>query len=93
MAPSKVAGIVRGDPIPPELLLLARKSEYLAELKSAYLIAFAVLGYTFILDPKLDPIRDSISNGSLSFQPCMVQEEGSWAAHRVWVIGGQFASV
>lgn len=93
VAPSKVSGLLRGSPIPADLLMLARKNEYLSELKTAYLIAFATLGYTYILDTRLDPIREVLTSGELAFQPCMIQEEGSWLTRRVWVTGGEFASV
>lgn len=93
VAPSKVPGLIRASPVSPELLMYARKNEYLSELKTAYLVAFATLGYAYILHSNLDPIRHAILTGNLEFTPCMVQEIGSWLPHRVWIISGQFASV
>ena len=35
----------------------------LADLKSAYLIAFAVLGYSWATSSRLDPLRAAFANG------------------------------
>lgn len=38
------------------------RDEFLIELKNAYLIAFARLGYSYILDPALEVVRSAIRN-------------------------------
>lgn len=45
-------------------LATVRHDERQTELKSAYLVAFATLGYSYVLDPALDQVRQLVEPGS-----------------------------
>ena len=56
-------GLIRPNS-PPTRFSTTHSIETLVELKTAYLIAFARLGYAYILTPAFNVVRDAILNGT-----------------------------
>jgi hypothetical protein len=57
-------------------------------IRTAYLAAFALFGWSYILQPSLDPIRDQLQNPSANTLPLLssYNPAGDPERHELWVI-------